>query len=246
MEKEFKVSRNVVELPSKGKLYENNIDLIEIEYMTAKDEDLLTSPQLLKSGKVLDVLLDKKMMTEGIRAKDLLLGDKNMILLQLRADSYGQFYTVSVTCPYTGGNFEYHVDLAKLKIKELTIDPDENMLFPYTLPISKQLVKFKLLTSGEMDEVIDTIATQKTTGGIETNITSVLKKSIKSIDDNTDYETISKYVDIMRAGDSLSLRHYIEKITPTVDNTVEIISQFNDKKFNAKISFGADFFYPSV
>ena len=61
-QKELKVSKNVIELPSKGKLYKDNIDTLEIEYMTAKDEDILTSPHLLKNNKALDVLLERKIM----------------------------------------------------------------------------------------------------------------------------------------------------------------------------------------
>ena len=118
-QKELKVSKNVIELPSKGKLYKDNIDTLEIEYMTAKDEDILTSPHLLKNNKALDVLLERKIMNTTIKPSELLLGDKNMILLQLRAGSYGQYYSVSVTCPFTGKNFDYNVDLTQLEIREL-------------------------------------------------------------------------------------------------------------------------------
>lgn len=246
MENELRVPKNVVPLPSKGKLYKDNIDTLEVEYMTAQDEDLLASPALLQSGKMIDILLEKKLVGKKIKPQDLLLGDRNRILLQLRADSYGQFYTVSVQCPFTGNNFEYHVDLIKLKIIELEVEPNVNMLFEHVLPISKDVVLFKLLTSGEMDTILENINNIKNTSGIQTNITSVLKGSIKQINNNTDYKYISSYVDIMRAGDSLALRNYIEKISPKVDNTVEIISPYNDKKFNAKISFGPDFFYPSI
>jgi len=248
MEKnEFHIPKNVVPLPSKGKLYPDNIDSVELEYMTAEDEDILATPSLLQNGNVLDVLLKKKMINCPLKPSDLILGDKNRLLLQLRADSYGQYYPVSVTCPFTGNNFEHNVDLVQLYIKELDVDPDEKMLFTYTLPLTKDVVKFKLLTSGEMDKVLRYIKDNKQyNNGIETNITSLLRESIKSINGKDDLEYIHKYVKVMKAGDSIALRKYIDKISPTVDNTVTVISPYTDKKFNAKISFGVDFFYPSI
>lgn len=246
MSKEFKVPKNVVELPSKGKLYPDNIDVIEIEYMTAHDEDILATPSLLQNGKVLDILLENKMVNCPLKPSDLLLGDKNRILLQLRADSYGQYYNTSITCPFTGKNFEYPIDLTLLEIKELEVDPDKDMLFKFELPISKDVIKFKLLTSGEMDKILENIKNKKSTNGIETNITSSLKGCVKQINDETNFNSISNYIDVMRAGDSLALRNYINKISPNVDNVASVISPYNDKTFNVSISFGADFFYPSI
>lgn len=244
--KEYKVPKNVVPLLSKGKLYKDNISVVEIEYMTAYDEDLLSTTSILKSGKVMDVLLERKMLTKELKPSDLIIGDKNRILLQLRADSYGQFYNVTVTCPFTGKNFEDSVDLVKLKLNELEVEPNEELLFPFTLPLSKDLVEFKLLTSGESDAIMESLAMNKTPNGVETKITSTLRMCIKKINGNPDKANIQKYVTYMRAGDSLALRSYIEKISPRVDNSYEMLSPYTDEKFMAKVSFGSDFFYPGI
>jgi len=238
----------VVSLPSKGKLYSNGISELQIDYMTASDENLLSSPELIKKGTVIDELLKRKIKTEGIKVSDLLNGDKDKIILQLRASSYGQFYDVKVTCPETGNDFDQSIDLLTLNEKELSQEPDELMQFSYTLPMSKKSLKFKLLTSGEFDRVMDAAQKQKEAykSLYTETITLLLKSQIKEIEGNTDRTYISKFVDKMRAGDSTALRRYIKSIEPGIDYEYELTSPYTGNKFKATLNFGIDFFYPST
>jgi hypothetical protein len=237
-----------VTLPSKGKLYSNGIFEVQIDYMTASDENLLSSPELIRKGTVIDELLKRKIKTEGIRVGDLLNGDKDKIILQLRASSYGQYYDVKVTCPETGMEFEESIDLLTLNEKELTQEPDELMQFSYTLPMSKKLVKFKLLTSGEFDRIIDASQKQKEAykAQFTETITLLLKAQIKEVDGQVDVKYIHKFVDKMRAGDSTALRRYMKSIEPGIDYEYELVSPYTGNSFKATLNFGIDFFYPST
>ena len=237
-----------VELPSKGKLYSNGVSEVQITYMTASDENLLSSPELIRKGTVIDELLKRKIKTEGIKVGDLLNGDKDKIILQLRASSYGQYYDVKVTCPETGNDFEYSIDLLTLNEKELSQEPDELMQFSFMLPMSKKLVKFKLLSSGEFDKVLDASQKQKEIykSQYSETITFLLKSQIKEIDGNTDRNFINKFIDKMKAGDSTALRRYIKSIEPGIDYEYELTSPYTGNTFKATLNFGIDFFYPST
>jgi hypothetical protein len=237
-----------VSLPSKGKLYANGISEIDIDYMTASDENLLSTPELIRKGTVMDELLKRKIKTEGIKPSDLLNGDKDKIVLQLRASSYGQFYDVKVTCPETGNEFDESIDLLTLNEKELSVEPDELMEFKYELPMSKKTIKFKILTSGEFDRVIDNAQKQKEAykALVSETITLLLKSQIKEIDGNRDRNFINKFIDRMRAGDSAALRKYIKSIEPGIDYEYELTSPYTNNKFKATLNFGIDFFYPSA
>jgi hypothetical protein len=238
----------IVELPSKGKLYPNGTSEIHIDYMTASDENLLSTPELIRKGTVMDELLKRKIKSDSIKPSELLNGDKDKIILQLRASSYGQYYDVKVTCPETGNEFEESIDLLTLNEKELTVEPDEMMEFTYTLPMSKKTVKFKLLTSGEFDRVLDAAQKQKEAykAQVSETITLLLKSQIKEVDGNRDRNFVNKFIDRMRAGDSSAIRRYIKSIEPGIDYEYELTSPYTGNKFKATLNFGIDFFYPSA
>jgi hypothetical protein len=238
----------VVDLPSKGKLYTNGISEVEIDYMTASDENLLSSPELIRKGTVIDELLKRKIKTEGIKVSDLLNGDKDKIILQLRASSYGQFYNVKVTCPETGNEFDTSIDLLTLNEKELSQEPDELMEFSFLLPMSKKNIKFKILSSGEFDRVLDASQKQKEAykSQFTETITLLLKSQIKEIEGDRDRTYINKFIDKMRAGDSTALRRHIKSIEPGIDYDYELTSPYTGNKFKATLNFGIDFFYPST
>jgi len=112
-------SFEIVKLPSRGLFYSDGLSEVAIEYMTSKDEDMLTTPSLIESGVVLDMLLKRKIKTQGVNPDNLLTGDRNAIILFLRTSSYGSDYTVLVTDPRNNTTFKTTVDLTKLKYKEI-------------------------------------------------------------------------------------------------------------------------------
>lgn len=240
-------SYEVVKLPSQGLFYPNGICEVNIEYMTSKDEDLLTTPSLIENGTVLDVLLKKKIKTSGINVDTLLEGDRNALLLFLRTSSYGSDYTVQVTDPRSGIPFTTKVDLLKLKYKEITELPDENGCFVVQIPMRKKTVKVRLLSSGEDRNIKKRADAIQEAYGEEYNQynTLKLKASIISIDDKTDRGYIDKFVDAMPALDAYVIRKKILDVSPDVDMSYEFIAK-DGYTFNANLSVGIDFFFPGI
>lgn len=240
-------SYEIVKFPSKGLFYKNGISEVNVEYMTSKDEDLLTTPSLIENGTVLDVLLKRKIKTKGINIDDLLSGDRNAIILFLRSSSYGSEYTVQVTDPRNGKEFKSKVDLNKLRYKKIEELPDENGHFTVKLPMRKKTVKFRLLTSGEENILFKQAEALKKEFNQEISEYSTLKlkSHIVSIDDKTDRTYISKFVDAMPAMDALTIRRKVINVSPDVDMNYEFETK-DGHKFNALLSVGIDFFFPDI
>lgn len=240
-------SYEIVKLPSKGLFYKNKISEVNVEYMTSKDEDLLTTPSLIENGTVLDVLLKRKIKTKGIVPDDLLAGDRNAIILFLRSSSYGSEYTVQVPDPRTNIPFKTSVDLLKLRYKKVAEQPDEDGYFTVKLPMRKKTVKFKLLTSGEETILFKQAEAHKEAYNQEFSEYSTLKlkSHVVSINDNTDRTYIGKFIDAMPAMDALTIRRKILDVSPDVDMDYEFTTK-DGYKFNAELSVGIDFFFPST
>ena len=171
----------LVELPSKGKLYPEGHPLrsgtIEMKYMTAKEEDILTNQSYIKQGIVLDKLFKALIMTK-VNYNDILLCDKNAIMIAARILGYGKDYTIKVTNP-AGDEIEHVVDLTDLKDKEIdwSLISEGETTFPFTLPTSKKQVKIKLLTQGEQNKIdaeIKSLAKLKKEAGLTTLLKYVI------------------------------------------------------------------------
>ena len=119
---------DIIPIPSEGKLYKNKKSKIKVSFLTAADENILTSPNLLDSGDFLEILLNRKILDPELRYNDLLPGDRDAIMVWLRATGYGEMYPVTVT-DENGVDFETEVDLTKLKVKPLPVEPDNEGLF---------------------------------------------------------------------------------------------------------------------
>jgi len=240
-------SYEIVKLPSKGLFYKNKISEVNVEYMTSKDEDLLTTPSLIENGTVLDILLKRKIKTKGILPDDLLAGDRNAIILFLRSSSYGAEYSVQVPDPRTNVLFKTSVNLLKLRYKKVKEKPDEQGNFTVKLPMRKKTVKFKLLTSGEETMLFKNAEAVQEAYGQEFSeySTNKLKAHVVSIDEKTDRTYIGKFIDAMPALDALTIRRKIIDVSPDVDMDYEFQTK-DGYKFNAQLSVGIDFFFPST
>ena len=153
---QYKFPTEVVNLPSKGKLYSKDNPLskgeVELKYMTAKEEDILTSINLIRKGIVLDKVLESIIVDKKIKVDDLLVGDKNGLIIAARILGYGKNYDVTAACSDCGETSTLDVDCTLLKDKELSDDIKENK-FSITLPATKVTLEFKLITSGEEKKV---------------------------------------------------------------------------------------------
>ena len=241
------ISFELIKLPSKGVFYPHGIDEVKVEYMTSKDEDLLTTPSLIENGTVLDVLLKRKVKTPEIIVDDLLPGDRNAILLFLRTSSYGSNYDVQVADPRSGVPFKSSVDLLKLKYKEPNELPDSNGLFNVDLPMRKRNVLFKLLSSGEDNRLYKKAESIKEAYGNEFSEynTMKLKAQVVSIDGNQDVNYIGKFIDAMPALDSFTIRRKTMDVQPDVDMGYEFTAS-DGFKFITNLTIGIDFFFPTI
>lgn len=241
----------IVELPSKGLLYPKDHPLaggtIEIKYMTAKEEDILSTESYIKQGVVLDKLCESIIVTKGVKYGDLLVGDKNALLFAARSLGYGPQYQTSVETE-DGTEIPITINLDEIKYKQLDeslITPHENK-FKFELPKSQKTIEFKLLTVQDQKEIDSILKGFKKLGPMAaaSNLTTRLKKMILSVDGNSDPGVISKFIDNMLAIDSRAFREYILRIQPDVDLEVDAEDPNTGEFFRSNFTIGVDLFYP--
>jgi len=251
-ENKFDFPTEVVDLPSKGLVYPEGHPLrkgnVEIKYMTAREEDILTSTNLIEKGVVIDRLLESVIADPKVKLDDLLIGDKNALMVGTRVLGYGADYTIKLTDPDTSLEVEHTFDLTKLE----TTKPDEKLFkngnkFEFTLPTSKRTIEFKLLThkdERELDAEIEGYKKVQAVGGVSRELTTRLKKQIISVDGETDKSKINDFVDNQfLAKDTREYRAYLQKITPDVIFEQEYTSQIGEPH-KVNIPVGVRFFWP--
>ena len=243
---ENKFPTEVVGLPSKGLLYPKESPLssgeIEIKYMTAREEDILTSANLIKKGIVIDKLLESLIVNKQIKVDELLVGDKNAVLIASRILAYGKDYTVT----YMGK--EVKVDLTKLKDKKMDEKSITNgNFFEMELPATKRKIGFKLLTAGDEKEKDKEIkGLEKIGGGVSYTLTTRFKHQITSVDGNPDVKKIRDFVDNeFLSRDSIAFREYVDKINPDVDMGWEYTNDEGERR-RFTVPMTVSFLWPSV
>jgi len=252
---EYDFPVELVALPSEGKGYplENPLSsgTIELKYMTAKEEDILASPNLIKKGVVLDKLFESVVVQKDVNIDDILIGDKNAILLATRVLGYGPEYITEVTDPYTGLAQKVTIDLSKIQTKDIDLSKlNRENRYEFVTPIGKDKIIFKLLT--HKDEVAITADIEamnrlnKNKGGASSDLSTRLRYMIISVNDNTDAGFINKWImNSFLARDSRAFRTYVSEISPDVDLTFEFTSDLTGETEALSIPFGAGFFYPT-
>ena len=211
---------DVITLPSGGLFYANKKSTIKVAYLTAADENTLTSPNLIQNGRVLEVLLANKILDKDVRPENLLPGDRNAILFFLRSTGYGADYEVMLKDPKDGKSFEYNFDLESIKSKEFTLVPNEKGECDFTLPLSKKLIKFKYLTHGEDDKITREDESRRKKLGkdaVSELMTKRLGAQVMEIDGTRDKGQIQEFVNNMPVRDSMALRTFISDNEPGLD-----------------------------
>lgn len=241
-----KFPSEVIELPSEGKLYPEGHPLkdgkIEIKYMTAKEEDILTSQNLIKKGVVIDRLLDSLILTTGVKMTDLIVGDKNAVMVAARILAYGPEYTCDVTNPNNGETMNHTFNLADCPFKKLPEDIKENK-FEVKLPISKKKITFKLLTGKEENLIDEELkASEKINSEVKPELTTRLRHTITSVDGDESQSTINNFVQNLLARDSMYLRKEISKVSPDIELSQEVDIEGESVKVNIPMTVG--FFWP--
>lgn len=253
-----KFPTEIVELPSKGLLYPAESSLssgkLEMKYMTAKEEDILTTQSYIKQGVVLDKLFRSLIVGNGegkpVNYNELLIGDKNAVMIAARVLGYGKEYTCKVTTP-SGDQQDATIDLTSFDDKPL----DESLYtkginnFEFLLPASQRKVTFKILNHKDNAAVdLELKSVKKIKDGYGSKeLTTRLIHAITSLDGDDDRGKIRSFVkNELLAIDSRALRDNMRKMGPDVDLTVEIIDQETGEPFEITLPITANFFWPSV
>ena len=246
MEQKYQFPTEEVTLPSKGLLYPEGSPLrkgvIEMKYMTAKEEDILTNQNYIANGTVIDKLI-KSLIVSKVDYNDLLIGDKNALLIAARILGYGKDYSFQ----YKGETVK--IDLTKIEDKVL----DESLFeegkneFPFTLPTSKKEVTFKFLTHKDERAIEAEInGLKKINENVSAGVSTRLKHVITSIDGDRTKSTIRNFVDNqLLAIDSRALRNHIIEIQP--DTNLVFKYEAKDGNFiDIDIPINLNFFWPDA
>lgn len=248
---EFKLPTETIKLPSKGLVYPKENPLssgeIEMKYMTAKEEDILSNQNYIQAGTVFDKLF-QSLIVSKINYNDLISGDKDAIMMAARILGYGKNFETTIKHPQTGEDEKVVIDLALLKEKSF----DESLFdhkneFRFTLPHTKNEVTFKLLTHEDETALERETKAQKKIN-VSSEITMRLKRQILSVNGNSDPKVIRDFVDnALLAADSVELRKYIRAISPGVDMTFTFTSSVDGYvEEGVSIPINLTFFYPQL
>jgi hypothetical protein len=245
-----------VELPSKGQFYKEGSPLfgketLEIKFMTAKEEDILTSKSLIKKGIVLDRLMESILVDKSINTSDLLIGDRNALLIDARISGFGTKYLTNVTCPScnTTSKFSFLLDENKKIYPSTIVDKFKDSIthiggrvFSIKLPVSDVTVNIRLMDGNDEKSVLNITEANKNSV-IDASNTQQLKLLIESAEGETDKKLIAQFIDVMPLKDSKFLKEAYKSITPNVDLTQDFTCQACEYSADMEVPFNLEFFW---
>jgi hypothetical protein len=253
MEKQPQFPAEEVTLPSKGLLYPEDSPLrsgkIEMKYMTAREEDILTNANFIKNGTAIDKLLQSLIVTPNVKFENLLVGDKNAIMVAARILGYGAEYEIKRIHPETGMEAEGIIDLSKIKDKILkkSLVVDNKNEFDFTLPMSKVKVTFKFLTHKDDTKVDKEVEGIRKINKVASEGTIRLKHVILSVDGSYEQKDIRNFIDnTLLARDARALRNYINEIQPGINLKTEVEFKDGYVEENVNLPIGLNFFWPDA
>jgi hypothetical protein len=241
---EFNLPHDVVSLPSEGLFYKSKKRSVKVGYLTAADENIISSIDRKKTinESIVLPLLRNRLYERDLRPEELLEGDTEAILIFLRNTSFGSEYNVSAVDPQTGEYFTAVIDLSELNIIKPKQEPNQEGYFEVELPVSKHKVKLKLLTMGdklEIERIISSYPSERNAPVVTTR----LIKNIVELNGSTDRVKISTFVEQMPIKDSKFIRNFLIENEPRLDLSKEIIAPSGEKAV-VNIAFGVEFFRP--
>ena len=242
-----------VKLPSKGQFYGpnhplHNADTVEIKYMTAKEEDILTSKSLLTKGVAIDRLLESLILNKAIDISTLLVGDKNAVIMAARVTGYGDNYATTVTCPQCQTSIEHDFDLSDIPsrdhdegLRNHNITISETGTFSLLLPFTQVTIECRFLTGKDESKMLKKA---RTTRNEEANLTDTLRSLIVSVNGSPDAIDIASFVNMMPARDSRYIREVLSEITPNVDMQQAFECTACGYASELEVPLTTDFFWP--
>lgn len=247
---ESKFPTEIIQLPSKGKFYPEGHPLkdgtVEMRYMTAREEDILTNQSYIRQGVVLDKLFQSLLVTK-FNYNDLLVGDKNAIMIAARVLGYGKEYEFETFAP-SGNKQTISVDLTQLEDKEIdwNVIKDNDNTITLTLPASKRSVVVRLMTHG-IQKKIDSEEKAIKKLKKDASVTTMLKHVIVSIDGDEESKAIRHFVDNeLFALDSRYIRNELKNVTPDVNMEIDAVDEEDGDPFQCTVAIGLDFFWPDT
>jgi len=252
---QFVTPTEFVELPSKGAFYPqghplHNVDTIEIRHMTAKDEDILTSRALLQKGIAIDRFLQNVIVDKNVNIADLLVGDKNAIIIASRITGYGSNYDATIGCPSCQKSVDFGFDLNECEViphnvyETQGVRKTPNNTFIIHVDKLDMDVEVRLLTSRDEVYLLQLSEKRRKKKLPESNLTEQLRRIIVSVNGNTDSQYINAFIEHVPAMDSRKLRTTYQKIVPNIDMNLNFICSECGHDGEVNVPFGANFFWP--
>jgi hypothetical protein len=242
-----------VKLPSRGAVYPPESPLylceaVDIKSVTAKEENILASPALIKKGIVLTELMKACITNRTVDPDSMLVGDRNAVLVAIRTSAYGPIYNAEVTCPECGEESDYDFNLSRLTLKTLDVEPcggPGTNEFSYRLPTSNREVKFKLMDAHTVNALDEEITQVKKKTGQDMGITLRLVHQVTYLEGVKDQKKMVKALEAIPAYEARALRAYMDKIAPGVDMEQEFKCEHCGEKSEVEIPLGISFFWPT-
>lgn len=254
----FVVPTDFVTLPSRGVFYPpshplHNQKTIEIKYMTAKEEDILTSRTLVEKGIVLDRLVQNIVVNRKIKVEDLLVSDKSAILINARKNGYGADYSTTLECMECSAPATSVYDLDEVSIKEeITVDvlqnknitPTDRGTFLITTPVSGVEVEIRLLTGRDEHNMMKRSESNRKKGSEDHFITDQLRTMVVSINEHNDKNLIKQFVESLTLRDTKALREAYETVAPDINMRKEFVCSNCGYEDDINFPVTTDFFWP--
>ena len=226
------IAYDVISLPSQGIYYPNKKKNIKIAFLTASDENILSSPSLIANNLVVVELLKRKVLDKDINVEDIVEEDRQAILFFLRNTAFGSDYEVIATDPKTDETFTTKIDLSNIKIKDFTLKEDVNGEYEFYLPVSKFPITFNFLTKKQEDELTKIEESWNGNG-----IAPIKTKELE------DPMQLRNFIEKMPIRDSQEFRKFIKENKPGLDLSQKVITP-SGEEVQVNIGFGVEFFRP--
>ena len=252
----WSVPTEFVKLPSGGKFYPtghplHHQELAEIRYMTAKEEDILTSRALLKEGLALDRMLQNILVNQDIQVGELLVGDKNALIVAARRTGYGADYTTRVTCPSCTATEEFTFDIEDPQVSDYEAPVRDGRAvmtnigtFVIELPMTKAKVECCLLTGNDEMRLYKEAERKAKRKGVSTGLTDAFRSYIVSVNGEGSPIVIESFLQALPARDARVLRSTYTQLVPNIDLTQEYTCPSCNYSSDMEVPLTADFFWP--
>lgn len=223
-EPQYDSNSDIIPLPSEGLLYGMKDKNLKVSFLNASDENILTNPNILQSGKFLEILLNRKILNSKIRYDDLTSGDRDAIMIWLRYTGYGDNYPIMVKDPKTNEYFETTIELSKLRVKKLTLKPNVDGTFNFKLPLSGDEISFSFLTIGQITELEkeEELIIERLGEELINSTTAQLVKMIKSVNGDDNPKLVKQYVNNMRLRDVNAFRKFVSENEHGIDMNLTV------------------------